>query len=1079
MQRLDLVLALVVLVFAFFVASFAARNSDLWMDLAAGRLLAEGHYTFGADPFAFTTPRTGWTWINHAWLYDWAIYQIAQALGGVETPAGGAVLVAIKAVLITIMAGIMLWIGRRGCTLWVPAVLMALALWAMSPWLLLQPVCLSLLFLTLTLAILYWPRRETAAATPTVAGVPRPWLLLPLLFLLSMNLDDWFLLGPLTVGLFLAGEAAQLYMTTGFPGADAPRPRELRILAGVLIVGLVACLLNPYHIHAFTLPSPLAAWFLNGAALNLPSLRDTLISPFAGEYVHDLWVTKNWAGFAYFALLVLGIASFLLNRAGLRFSRLVLWLVFGLLSIGLASAIPFFAVVSGVVTSLNCQDWAARRLGTMPSVEGRLWRWSIAGRYLTLVIGLAMLALAWPGFLHAGPDDPRQTHRVAWQVDVDPSYRRTALKLGELRDRGILGEDAHGFNSIPELADYCAWFCPREQGFLDHRYPLFQGVFGAFKDIRRSLLGSADSDAGARVEESLRTAPQPINHVILSGPATEARRGLFRLWDDPARWTLLYGDGRTYIFGRNDPERPGGARAFRGHGIPFNALAFGAELPPQDRAPSRGPELPAPRTWWDLYTQAPAARPLAADESAMYQELFNHVKPWTDWYRITRLVTSWVEAPMAAPCGGGVASVVHAFEGFVRPREEYFLGEALAQGIQDPDPAGLLLLSIRAGRRGIAASPADAEAYYQLGMAYVRLWQDHERLLTNGQLQALQQLRQLQAITAFQRAARFQPDNPRYHSRLAAMYAQMSVRSFLPTNPQLPPFNFTDLEMEERQKTIELLRSNPPRDRTAEAVAQLIKTQEEAKQNREKQTLFAQRKSEYEKSSANRSTLDRARLALDLGLVKEALDVLLKADLTPLNEQEKSAVIGLEMKLLIITGQTLTTDQGSKLPDPDLVFDPWDKILLAGAEGNYTLIDDYLEQILRTREQSPTQSDPASLARLLQDLTFQGQIGLPVWFRLRQFAQAPHGWAELAVLRGLLALEEGETVKAAQHLRTARGWTNQPARVAVFLAPLGANSPIGESLIRLVAGYQLQGRIRFVPQPLVYRNLRLLPGPGQ
>jgi hypothetical protein len=1078
MRRLDAVLSVLVLIFASFLASFAARNSDLWMDLAAGRLIAQGQYAFGADPFAYTTPRTGWTWINHAWLYDWSIYRIVDAFGGIETATGGAALVVSKAVLVTAVAAVMLWLARRGFTLWVAAGVVALALLAMSPWLLLRPMCVSLLFLVVTLAILSWPRPADAAETRTVAGVPRHWLLLPPLFVLWVNLDDWFLLGPLTVGLYLLGEAAQLFLTTGFPGAAAPQPRELRTLAGVLLVGLAACVLSPYHVHAFTLPQDVETWLLDGTARDLPFFRDTLRSPFEGEYAQNLWATRNAAGFAYFALLLLGALSFILNRAGLRFSRLLLWLVFGLLSAGLAAAIPFFGVIGGVITAMNLQEWALRRLGSTPRVEGLLRQWSIAGRFLSLVGGLAVLALAWSGLLHPGADDDRQTRRVAWRVDADPSYRRATLKLGELRDRNILGDEAHGFNFTPELADYFAWFCPREQGFLDHRFLLFRGVSGRFKEIKSAVLqGPAESGEGARLEDLFHEAAHPINHVILSGPTAEAVRGLLRLWDNPARWTMLYGDGRTYIFGWNDPQNP--AASFRGHGLRFNALAFGPDLPPQDRAPREGPEVPPPPTWWELLTQGPAVRPLEADESAMYQDLFAHVNRWSAHYHIARLITSWVEAPTLAPGGGGVPASALALLGFFRPREEYFLEEALARGLQDPDPAGLLMLAARAGRRGIAASPADADAYYELGMAYLRLWQEYERPLTNGQFQSLQQLRLVQAATTFQRAVRCQPDNPRYHARLAAVYTQLSVRLFLPTNPQLPPFNFTDLEMDERERTIALLRSNPPRNRTAEAVAKLIESQEKEKQNREKQTQLERRKSEYAKGSANRSPLDQARLALDLGLVKEALDAIFKADLTPLSEQEKSAVIGLEMKLLIITGQTVFTDQGQRLPDKDLTFDPWDKILLAAADGNYADFDKNLEQVLRAREQSPTQSDTANLARLLRDLTFQGQLGPQVWFGIERTAQAPLGWAELAALRGLFALEEGDTVRAAQHLRRAQGWTNQPQRAAVFLAPLGATTPLGESLVRLAAGNQLRQRTAFVPQALVFRYLHLLPAAGE
>src|SRR5947209_20100446 len=79
-RPVDVVLALLVLRFAFLAASFAARNSDVWLHLAAGRLLAHGDYHFGADPFAYTT--LGVYWANHAWLFDLGLYLGFQTLGG-------------------------------------------------------------------------------------------------------------------------------------------------------------------------------------------------------------------------------------------------------------------------------------------------------------------------------------------------------------------------------------------------------------------------------------------------------------------------------------------------------------------------------------------------------------------------------------------------------------------------------------------------------------------------------------------------------------------------------------------------------------------------------------------------------------------------------------------------------------------------------------------------------------------------------------------------------------------------------------------------------------------------------------
>ena len=66
---------------------------------------------------------------------------------------------------------------------------------------LLQPTCLSYLCLALTLYILWKPAEGTA---PTAR-----LFLIPPLFALWVNLDAWFLLGPLTVCLFLLGEILQ------------------------------------------------------------------------------------------------------------------------------------------------------------------------------------------------------------------------------------------------------------------------------------------------------------------------------------------------------------------------------------------------------------------------------------------------------------------------------------------------------------------------------------------------------------------------------------------------------------------------------------------------------------------------------------------------------------------------------------------------------------------------------------------------------------------------------------------------------------------------------------------------------
>src|SRR5262249_24604637 len=116
----DPFLAALVVAFAFLAASFAARNSDLWVHLASGPLLARGDYPFGHDLFAYTTD--GVYWANHAWLLDLGLYGFYAGAGGT--------LVVLKAAAVALLAWLLIRAGGGG---WAAAVCAALAVLAMSP----------------------------------------------------------------------------------------------------------------------------------------------------------------------------------------------------------------------------------------------------------------------------------------------------------------------------------------------------------------------------------------------------------------------------------------------------------------------------------------------------------------------------------------------------------------------------------------------------------------------------------------------------------------------------------------------------------------------------------------------------------------------------------------------------------------------------------------------------------------------------------------------------------------------------------------------------------------------------------
>ena len=157
--RLDGLTVGIVLLLTLLLASFAARNTDLWLHVAAGRAMVQEHSFLQKDPFSFTAEGP---WVNHSWLLDLIVYGIFQLTGGTnldnpDLSLTGPVLIGAKAMLMVILAWVLMSIRRPGQSVWLPAVFTALTMMVLSRWISLQPKVISFLFLGLTLYFLQRP----------------------------------------------------------------------------------------------------------------------------------------------------------------------------------------------------------------------------------------------------------------------------------------------------------------------------------------------------------------------------------------------------------------------------------------------------------------------------------------------------------------------------------------------------------------------------------------------------------------------------------------------------------------------------------------------------------------------------------------------------------------------------------------------------------------------------------------------------------------------------------------------------------------------------------------------------------
>jgi hypothetical protein len=1065
--------AILVLVLAFLAGSFQARNSDFWFHLATGRLLAEAPFSFGEDPFAYTT--SGAYWACHSWLYELGLYQLYEMVGD----AG---LVVLKALLVSVLAGVLLLVRRRDTGSFPCVICTALAILAMSPRLQLQPTCVSYLLLGLSFWLLWRPHEKPessarehkpeapARGMPPLARASGLWVLA--LFALWVNLDEWFLLGPLLAALFWLGERL----------GGSPRQTP-----GWLVpAGLAVCLLNPHTWHAFALPDELSPLTWTSGLRQDPRFGALFASPWQSSYRRAA-IDLNAAALAYYVLTILGLLSFLLRRRALVGWRLTVWFPFALLAAWHARAIPFFAVVAAPITALNWQDFLIdQRRAPSPSRAARFA--SLAGEVLLSLSLLALIFLTWPGWL-AGRAQP--VRPVAWSVEAEPSLQRVAETLRDWRRDGLLSANEHVFSLSPEVARCCAWFSPGERHFFDHRFSLFSATARDYLEVCHALDPDSSPDSrqppGGSWREVLRRHQVAVV-VLYDRDPGRLLASLHHLAGESNDWTLLRVAGQALILGWNE-ARPGGG--FRPLAFDAERLAFGpadarsqSELP---LAPGWGPDrLPPVADFWDRLWRPSLIPTWESAAATVYLHYFHDSEARQQQQQLVRSLSACAASLAGLPAQRAGATLV-ALQVFssrylllpVDPSTTFLVRDQLGpffQHLADRSPT-LPLLAIRAARRAVAANPADSNAWLRLGQAYLLLRGATCERSGEGRLPPLAQLRFIQVVTALEQAVRLDPDLEVAHHELGYLYGES---------------NALDMALEHRRAELRLSRRAGVRPgetveewthRLTLLERDVAKLGEMIKASRDKYAGAAR--------ALEGKRVEQARVLLRLGLARQAADeVLLQTPADLLGPPG----IKLELEVLLSLGRADEVREILKdermgasrhvLPFYDIAaprtsagtplysvpyswpsYD-WFRVVQTAALGSYeparTTVrglraglaagSERMKQLRQPLERgeaelvmavfgSPPPLQPLFAVKALS-LSRQQQAALAAAERSLLAQQA-----DLCVLEGLLALEQGETDEARSAFLEARR--------------LGAQTPFAAAPI--VGGY-LPGLMAFAPR---------------
>ena len=498
--RIALVAAL--LCFAALAATFQIYDHDVGFHLKTGEWIALNHRLPTTDPFSFT--RAGAPWPLQQGISAWVLWRIYDA-GGVEG------LIAMKAALVALIFGVVLWISWRECdSLTLAAAVSALGILAGRYRFYERPMLISTLLLVLVWACLTVHRRRGGVA-PLAAVV--------LLLALWANLHAGWVQGMLLLGVFAGAGTLSAFLNFTGPRSAGVAER-LRSAAGPWLAWLFAfglsvgslAIFHPRGAEVLLVPLTMArsAWF---------RAHVSEFTPLPFDNFHAVWVL---------IVLTAGALLLALIRGRLRLVDAAVFALFAGSALAVNRNMLPLAVIAPPILArhargLIAEGWAEGWRGE----AGHLIRRLAAP---ALVIGMA--CVAWFGFLEG------ERFRFGFGIDGRSTPLGAFRFIDENRLPGeVWNEDAWG-------GAFLWHFWPRRRDFVDNRLGVFNEAF--FREI---YIPVRDGEEGWEAVLDC----YGVNTLLME--MAEKPIGIQgRAFQSP-RWALLYWDDTSMVYVRRSAAR--------------------------------------------------------------------------------------------------------------------------------------------------------------------------------------------------------------------------------------------------------------------------------------------------------------------------------------------------------------------------------------------------------------------------------------------------------------------------------------------------------------------------------------------
>jgi hypothetical protein len=215
---------------AAFFAWYPISDGDIFWHLAAGREIAHSHAVPYVDPFSFTS--VNFQWIDLHWFFQLCMYGMFRFFGMTGILIANSFCFGLAAAILFRRT------ASRG-TVWFSVLLWTIALFEVRYLAPHRPIMFSLVFCAL---FFYCLDRYNSVRKL------RYLVFLPVIQILWVNSQPLFVLGPVIIAAWLAGDAASAFLSR-----NSDVLRRIMTLSCALAATVIASLANPFGVAAYKL----------------------------------------------------------------------------------------------------------------------------------------------------------------------------------------------------------------------------------------------------------------------------------------------------------------------------------------------------------------------------------------------------------------------------------------------------------------------------------------------------------------------------------------------------------------------------------------------------------------------------------------------------------------------------------------------------------------------------------------------------------------------------------------------------------------------------------------------------------